>query len=63
MSEKGYSESQKKADQRWRENNKEHANYLRARSAARSFIRNKAIIEDLEELESLIRDRKKELDK
>ncbi|MEJ6989862.1 hypothetical protein WJ325_14780, partial [Listeria monocytogenes] len=34
--------------------NKEHANYLKSRSAARSFIKNKATLEDLKELEKLI---------
>lgn len=61
MSERQYSISQKKADDKWRKENKEHANYLRARSAARSFIRNKATKEDLEELEQLIAERRKEL--
>lgn len=56
-----YSEAQKKADEKWRKENKEHANYLRARSAARSFIKNKATEEDIEKLEQLLLDRKKEL--
>lgn len=55
------SEAQKKADSNWRENNKEHSNYLRARSAARSFIRKKATEEDLTELLKLISERKQEL--
>lgn len=57
-----YTESQKQADRRWIENNKEHASYLRSRSSARSFIRNKATIEDLEELQKLIISRRKELE-
>lgn len=55
------SEAQKKADSNWREKNKEHSNYLRARSAARSFIRKKAKKEDLAELLKLIEEREKEL--
>lgn len=62
MTEK-YTEAQKRADDKWRKENKEHATYLRSRSSARSFIRNKATIEDLDELEELITNRKKELNK
>lgn len=62
MTEK-YTEAQKRADDKWRKENKEHATYLRSRSSARSFIRNKATIEDLDELEELIVNRKKELNK
>lgn len=49
------------ADKRWNEKNKERRNYLGQRSSARSFIRNKATLEDIEELESLIFERKKKL--
>ncbi|MBI6019996.1 hypothetical protein H8J79_03995 [Clostridium perfringens] len=58
---KGMSEAQKRADENWRKNNKEHANYLRARSAARSFIKNKATLQDIKELLELIEIRKNEL--
>ena len=60
---KGYAtiEQQIEADKRYREKNKEHRNYLSARSGARSFISNKATIDDLTELESLIKKRKDEL--
>lgn len=54
---KKMSEARKRADEKWRKNNKEHANYLRARSASRSFIRNKATKEDLKELLELIKER------
>lgn len=53
--------SQTEANKRWQEQNKEKAKYLSDRSRARSFIRNKATLEDLEELENLIAERKKEL--
>ncbi|HDU1156710.1 TPA: hypothetical protein REU65_003159 [Listeria monocytogenes] len=43
-----------KANKEWQSKNKEHANYLKSRSAARSFIKNKATLEDLKELEKLI---------
>ncbi|NFQ85106.1 hypothetical protein FDG04_07235 [Clostridium sporogenes] len=49
---------QKVADKKWIEKNREHATYLRNRSSARSFIRNKATTEDLEELQKLIEERK-----
>ncbi len=50
------------ADKRWRENNRERANYLSGRSASRSFIRNRAKLEDLDELEALIKQKRKELE-
>ncbi|WP_251860377.1 hypothetical protein [Clostridium sp. Marseille-Q2269] len=46
------------ANQKWEEKNREHASYLKSRSSARSFIRNKATLEDLEELQKLIEERK-----
>ncbi|WP_079400017.1 hypothetical protein [Listeria monocytogenes] len=54
MTEKTTSDAQLKANRAWQDKNKEHANYLKSRSAARSFIKNKATLEDLEELEKLI---------
>ncbi|WP_198493356.1 hypothetical protein [Listeria monocytogenes] len=54
MTEKTTSDAQLKANKEWQSKNKEHANYLKSRSAARSFIKNKATLEDLEELEKLI---------
>lgn len=53
-----YSDAQKQADEKWRNNNKEHATYLRSRSSARSFIRTKSTLEDLDELEELIHERR-----
>ncbi|MGG7056658.1 hypothetical protein ACQPUZ_00010 [Clostridium tertium] len=61
MSDKKISEAREKANKKWNENNKEHMNYLRSRSSARSFIRNKATLDDLEELEQLIEERRKQL--
>ncbi|MCI2464596.1 hypothetical protein [Listeria monocytogenes] len=54
MTKKTTSDAQLKANKEWQEKNKEHANYLKSRSAARSFIKNKATLEDLKELEKLI---------
>ena len=45
------------ADKKWAEKNKEHKSYLKYRSTARSFIKNKATMEDLEELKKLIKER------
>lgn len=53
--------TQAEANKRWEQKNKDRANYLKSRTAARSFIRKKATLEDLEELASLIEDRKKDL--
>ena len=53
--------SQKKASKKWNEKNREHRSYLASRSSARSFIRNKATLDDLLELEQLINDRRKQL--
>ncbi|EHO7870814.1 hypothetical protein KMG30_002193 [Listeria monocytogenes] len=54
MTKKSTSDAQLKANKEWQSKNKEHANYLKSRSAARSFIKNKATLEDLKELEKLI---------
>lgn len=50
------------ADKRYREKNPEHRRYLNDRSAARRFIKNKAMAEDLQELKALIADREKQLE-
>lgn len=50
--------AQTEANKKWQEKNKERAKYLSDRSRARSFIRNKATIEDLDELKELITNRK-----
>ena len=52
------SEAQLKANQNWIENNRERSNYTRSKSSAKSFIRNKATLKDLENLEILIKERK-----
>lgn len=52
---------QTEANKKWQEKNREHARYLRNRSTARSFIRKQATFEDLQELEKLIAERKKDL--
>ncbi|MGT2812171.1 hypothetical protein [Streptococcus minor] len=61
---KGYAskEAQAAADKRYyhaSEENRQKRLYLQARSTARSFIRKRATLADLEELESLITKEKK----
>ena len=55
--------AQTKATKKWNKNNRDHRNYLTKRSSARSFIRKHATEEDLDELESLIKEKKKETSK
>ena len=50
-----------KINKRWQEKNKDYSNYLKHRSSARGFIRNKATEEDLKELEQLIKERREVL--
>ena len=48
------------ANKRWRESSpeaKEKSNYLKSRSAARSFIRTKATLEDIKEMEKMLNER------
>lgn len=52
---------QTEANKKWQEKNREYTRYLNARSAARGFIRNKATIDDLKELKSMIDEKEKEL--
>lgn len=54
--------SQTEANKRWQEKNREKTRYLRNRSTARNFITKQAECEDIEELESLIKIRKKEIE-
>ncbi|WP_347907000.1 hypothetical protein V4S29_06450 [Enterococcus cecorum] len=57
------SDSQRKAQKKYDEKNREKRTYLSQRSTSRGFIRNKATLDDLEELEELITARKKALAK
>ena len=52
------SEAQRNADKRWREKNRDHANYLKNRTSARCFIRNRVTLEDIEELKALMEESK-----
>lgn len=55
------SKAQKEAQKRYDEKNRERRSYLSSRSSARSFIRNRATLEDLLELEEIIKEKREEL--
>ena len=57
------SEAQKRANKRWDERNRERKRYISYRSQAKGFIRKHSTLDDLELLEDLIADRRKELKK
>ncbi|MBP1913567.1 hypothetical protein J2Z23_000504 [Lederbergia galactosidilyticus] len=48
---------QTEANKKWQEKNKKKAKYLSDRSRARSFIRNQAELEDIEEFIQLLKER------
>ena len=48
---------QTEANKKWQEKNREKAKYLRNRSTSRSFIKNQATLEDIEELKQLMKTR------
>lgn len=62
MTERKTSDAQMKASRKWQEKNKEHMNYIRKRSAARGFLK-VATEQDLDELETLIAERRDQLNK
>lgn len=52
---------QTEANKKWESKNKVYSRYLKDRSSARSFIRNKATLDDLSELRNLIESKELEL--
>lgn len=52
---------QTEANKKWQQQNKEYSNYLKSRSTTRGFIKSKATLEDLQELEQMIKSRYEEL--
>ncbi|MCM3024617.1 hypothetical protein [Heyndrickxia ginsengihumi] len=52
---------QTEANKKWQEKNKEHAKYLSNRSRSRSFIRNQATLEDIQELRKLLDEREEQI--
>lgn len=55
------SEAQKRASRAWEERNKEKARADSYRRATRSYLRNKASLEDIEEFRKLLDEREKKL--
>lgn len=55
--------AQTEANKKWQDKNREKARYLRNRSTARNFVKKQATLDDIKELEELIANRKKELNK
>ena len=53
-------EAQKRAKQNYNEKNREKTRYYSYKATAKSFIRNNATLEDLEEIKVLIEEIKKE---
>lgn len=58
-----YSEAQRRATNAYRRKHKERTNYIAGRSSARSFIRKRATLDDLDDLAALIDTRREELQK
>lgn len=54
-------ESQKRAKKKWDEENKDKKRYLSHRARARSFLRDVATLEDLDEMEQVLETRRKSL--
>lgn len=54
--------AQTKATKKWNKQNREYRNYLSKRSSVRGFIRNHATMDDLNELEELIKEKKEALE-
>jgi hypothetical protein len=52
--------AQTEANKRWQADNKERTKYLNKRSTARSFVRQLATLEDLDELTALIDERRQQ---
>ena len=52
---------QTEANKKWQEKNKERAKYLSDMSRARNFLKKAVVLEDLEEFEEILKERKKEL--
>lgn len=63
MQEKKTSKAQVSASRRWEQANPERTRYIRYRTGARCFLRNHATLEDLEEVEELVKERRENLQK
>lgn len=54
-------EAQKAAKKHYEEKNRERTRYLTKRSNCRSFLRNNSTLEDLDEMEQIITERRRQL--
>ena len=54
---------QRQYNKKWEDQNRDYSAYLKHRSRARSFLRDKATAEDLEEFEKIMQERKIFLEK
>lgn len=54
-------DAKREANKRWIERNKEKAKYYNYRTKCRYFFKNMADLKDLDEMEQLIADKRKEL--
>ncbi|MFO1547027.1 hypothetical protein ABC418_13845 [Lactiplantibacillus plantarum] len=57
------SEARERANKKWDDNNKQRKQYINKRSVARNFVKQLATVDDLNELQELLEERRKELDK
>lgn len=53
----------READKKYRDNNKDRVRYTNYKSNARVFIRDLMLLEDVEEFEKLLQERKEQLEK
>jgi len=54
-------ESQIRANKKWDSKNRDQVNYLKARSAAKNFIKKRATIDDIAELKELLKEKENSL--
>ncbi|MBS0938038.1 hypothetical protein [Lactiplantibacillus plantarum] len=57
------SKARERANKKWDDNNKQRKQYINKRSVARNFVKQLATVDDLNELQELLKKRRKELDK
>jgi hypothetical protein len=60
--EKKTSDAQIRASRNWEDKNRERKRYMSKKSTAKSFIRLDATLQDLDELEQLIADRRHDIE-
>jgi hypothetical protein len=55
------SDARRRANKKWDDENKERKRYIQKRSVAKSFIKKDAAVEDLDDLQHLLDERRNEL--